>query len=489
MRQVLSLACALTVSLVTAGRAQTTETPHWAEGTHVAIVGRVTSAPKSILGVAHEHKMQVAVGPRRSDYTLHLSNAQILNDSGREMAVSDLKSDWWVRATGTVMDDPRRIKVSRLEVLAPNQRDFERSTAFRQGFTSGYVMAVNEGNERRDGTERRDGNVGREERGENRGAPGAKLFSEGTPVVLVGEITRKPRDAGVIVENKMRVGVGPDRTDYTLHLSDAEMVGAQGQTLHKSDLRSRMWVRAEGMVMNDPRRIKVSRLQVIGRDRPDLQKSAFYRPGLEQGYVMAVAGSREIFPERATSRFSATPVTLVGRITDDTGPFNATRKISVRSAGNEWNLRVVDGASVLDDTGKQISVHDLKNGQWVRATGWQTDDLRLRAFRVEALRPSEMFERSTFYRRDDPNGYYERVTVTDQAPFRRSRMTGTVTAVNREFGYVTLRNDQGRTHRVYTDLADLQRDGRSVDADAIREGDQVTVSGYLPEFPSGGADR
>jgi hypothetical protein len=148
----------------------------------------------------------------------------------------------------------------------------------------------------------------------------------------------------------------------------------------------------------------------------------------------------------------------------------------------------VDGATVLDDTGAQTSVHDLKNGQWVRVTGWQTGDLRLRAFRVEALRPGETFERSSFFRRAEPNGYYERITVTDREPFRQSRLTGTVTAVNSDFGYVTVRDEQGRTRRVYMDLADVQREGRSVDAGSIRVGDQITVNGYVPEFPGAAGD-
>jgi len=43
-------------------------------------------------------------------------------------------------------------------------------------------------------------------------------------VVVVGSVTSQPRNAGIVVENKMQVGVGPAKRDYTLHLKDAELV-------------------------------------------------------------------------------------------------------------------------------------------------------------------------------------------------------------------------------------------------------------------------
>src|SRR5437764_15442868 len=42
------------------------------EGQQVVVVGEVSSAPKKIAGVKEEQKMQVAVGPTRTDYTLHV---------------------------------------------------------------------------------------------------------------------------------------------------------------------------------------------------------------------------------------------------------------------------------------------------------------------------------------------------------------------------------------------------------------------------------
>lgn len=465
MRQTIPVACALVLGLAASAGAQTVERQTWTEGTPVVVVGRVTSKPKTLLNIAHEHKMQVGVGPRRTDYTLHLSDAKIFDQAGREMAISDLRSDWWVRAEGTVMDDPKRIKVSRLEVAGADAPGFAKSQFYRSGFEQGYVM-----------------------RAENRPVAGgtAGRFAEGTPVVVVGEVTSQPRDAGIVVENKMQVGIGPEKTDYTLHLGDAKLSGIHGEEIGKSGLKDRMWVRAEGTVMDDPRRIKASRLQVVGKDLPGLKQSAFYRPGFDQGYVLSVAGSREVFPRVADTRFAAAPVTLVGRISDDTGPFNATRKIQVKSAGNEWTMRVVDGATVVDERGKQVSVHDLKDGQWIRATGWQTDDLRMRVFRMEALGAPEAFERSTYYRKDSPFGYVERVTIVG---FEPQSFSGTITGINEDFGYVTVRDENGRERRVYTDLADLRAGDRGVTLSDVRIGDRISVRGPVVDIPASGFDR
>src|SRR5207249_1098029 len=133
-------------------------------------------------------------------------------------------------------------------------------------------------------------------------------------------------------EDKMQVAVGPGKIDYTLHLKGAPLIGETGAKIDQNDLVNHMWVRAEGTVMNDPRRIKVAKLQVIGKDMPGLQSSAFYRPGFDQGYVMAVAGSRQIFPETAVA-FTPAPMVIIGKVSDDTGPLETTRKIRVDAAG------------------------------------------------------------------------------------------------------------------------------------------------------------
>lgn len=126
----------------------------------------------------------------------------------------------------------------------------------------------------------------------------AVQYPEGTRVVIVGRISSQPRNATVAHERKMQVSVGPNRTDYTLHLNDARITGPRGGEGQVSDLRDRWWVRAEGRVMDDPKRIDVSRIQVLSKTRDNLKGTAYYRPGMAHGYVTAVAGSRQSMPHR-----------------------------------------------------------------------------------------------------------------------------------------------------------------------------------------------
>jgi len=299
-------------------------------------------------------------------------------------------------------------------------------------------------------------------------------FAPGTPVVVVGSITSQPRDAGVVVENKMQVGIGPKKRDYTLHLKDAELVDYQGRTLEKSKLKDKMWVRAEGKVMDDPRRISVNRLQVIGADAPNLQQSPFYRAGFEHGYVMAVAGSRETYPSTDSRGFDASPFTIVGRVSDDTGTLETTRKLQIQSAGNKWTLHVNKDAEVVDGKGEKVSVHEIKQGQWVRATGWQTDDLRMRITRVESLGADEAYRGSSLYREEYPLGYVDRISGL-RTDGKRVTVRGTVTFVDPEGGYFTLRDADGKEHAVYAELAEIRNDSRSVRFNTLRGGEVVTV--------------
>lgn len=303
-------------------------------------------------------------------------------------------------------------------------------------------------------------------------SPGA--FARGTRVVVVGPITSQPRDAGVVVENKLQVGIGPERQDYTLHLKDAQLLGMEGNRIEKSALKDRMWIRAEGEIMDKPHRIRVDRLQVIGRDLPGLQQSAFYRPGFDQGYVFAVAGSRETYPETPGPLFTAAPFTIVGRVSDDAGKLETTRRLRLLSAGNEWTLNVTRDAEVLDAKGEKISVHEVKKGQWVRATGWQTDDLRMRIVRLENIGLDEAYQQSQVFRAALPLGYLDRLRgVRDDG--KPVSISGTVTSIDTEGGYFTVRDAEGKEHSVYAELAEVRRNERTVPFLNLRSGDVVTV--------------
>src|SRR5688500_1670381 len=83
-------------------------------------------------------------------------------------------------------------------------------------------------------------------------------FTQGTPVVVVGQVSSPPK--GELNEQKMQVAVGPNRTDYTLHFRKAELIGLTGQKIDEDGFDNKQWVRAEGRVMGDPRRIEVHRV-------------------------------------------------------------------------------------------------------------------------------------------------------------------------------------------------------------------------------------
>ena len=112
---------------------------------------------------------------------------------------------------------------------------------------------------------------------------------EGTPVVVVGQISSPP--TGALNEQKAQISLGPGQVDYTLHFGDALMKGPQGQEIDEDALDDGQWVRAEGRIMNDTRRIKVSRLRVIsGRKLASLRGTSYYRAGYPYGYLVWPAG-------------------------------------------------------------------------------------------------------------------------------------------------------------------------------------------------------
>jgi hypothetical protein len=306
-------------------------------------------------------------------------------------------------------------------------------------------------------------------------APGP--FRQGQMVVVVGEITSSPkRIAGVQEEQKMQVGIGPARTDYTLHLGEAALIGTNGQKIEENDLVDKMWIRAEGTVMDEPRRIKVTRLQVIGKDLPGLKRSAFYRPGFDQGYVSAVAGSRQIYPDPAGAAFTPAAVVIVGQVSDDTGALEATRKVQVDAAGNTWTMAVPKETPVFDTRGEKISVHEISKGQWIRAHGWQTDDLRLRAARVENIGPAEAYRANSHFRMGEPLGYVEREPGAG-IRFTPLKLTAVVTAVDPEAGVITLRDDSGKERVIAIETVTVTADGKPADLKALQKGQRVTVEG------------
>jgi primosomal replication protein N len=302
------------------------------EGTPVEIVGFISSQPRDA-GVTVERKMQVAVGPQRTDYTLHLNDAQMFDVDGSEVALSAMRDRWWVRAVGTVMSDSRRIDVNRLQVLSHEGRNSLAGTPHvRNGFANGYVMPTGQAFVR--------------------GITPANL-TEGTPVEVVGVVSSQPRDAGVAVEKKMQVAIGPDRTDYTLHLNDARMYDVNGQEIAASDFRDRWWVRAVGTAMDDSRRIRVDRLQVLAKEDESFRTSQYYRQQFQHGYVL-----QRGFADTTTTRVAGERVEL--------GTMTYTGTVAAIDRANGWlTIREANGNERRIDIGRNAELPNINVGDRV----------------------------------------------------------------------------------------------------------------------------
>lgn len=245
------------------------------KGAPVMIVGQISSQPREF-PFRYEKKMQVAVGPERKDYTLHIGDAVMFDPSGKRVYASDMLDKFWVRAEGRLMNDGRRIDVERLWVLGKNDAAYTRSTHYQPALHHGFVERV---------------------AGERQTFRAAPALTAGERVTLVGEVSSQPRDIGFLVEKKMQVAIGPNKTDYTLHSGDAAIFNYHGEKASIDDIQDKMWVYAEGTVMDDPRRIKVTRLQVIGANQAGMKASRFARPGWDHGYLLHHSEHQRLFPK------------------------------------------------------------------------------------------------------------------------------------------------------------------------------------------------
>ncbi len=127
---------------------------------------------------------------------------------------------------------------------------------------------------------------------------------EGTPVVVVGQISSPPK--GTLNEQKMQIAVGRSRTDYTLHFGDAYVLkGPNGEKVDEDGFDDGQWVRAEGRVMDDPRRVMVSRIRIItSRKLANLRGNPYNRSGHAYGYIMWPAGEARVAGYRRVYRAS-----------------------------------------------------------------------------------------------------------------------------------------------------------------------------------------
>jgi hypothetical protein len=293
-------------------------------------------------------------------------------------------------------------------------------------------------------------------------------FPRDTAVLVVGEVTSPPKTR--LGEQKLQVAIGPEHTDYTLHFFGAQVLGVNGRPLDEGDFRHGMWIRAEGRIMNDPRRVKVSRLQVIASDRSTLAHSALLPMGQAEGYITSVAGVRETFPEDAAAKVRPSPTVIVSRVGQDYRPLDLTAGFTVQAAGADWRLELPADARLVDRQGGMVGAQEIAPGQWVCVYGWRTGDLRLRVARVEQIGKSA--RRSRHYRANSPLGYAE---SAEPSTLEQVTLRGVVRKVDAGSGYLTLRTSEQREQRVWLPAAEITVRNRIRTGD-YRVGDEVEVS-------------
>jgi hypothetical protein len=113
----------------------------FAPGTEVMLLAPVSSQPKGT-GVGVEEKLQVAIGPDKRDYTLHLRNADLVDLHGQEIYLSGLRDRMWVRAVGRVMDDSRRVEVAELTLVADVDESWRMGPFFPEGSNFGMIVSM-----------------------------------------------------------------------------------------------------------------------------------------------------------------------------------------------------------------------------------------------------------------------------------------------------------------------------------------------------------
>lgn len=290
-------------------------------------------------------------------------------------------------------------------------------------------------------------------------------FSKGAPVLVIGEVTSPPKTR--LGEQKMQVAVGPEQMDYTLHFFRAQLLGLDGKPLDEGDFKRGIWVRAEGSIMNDPRRVKVSRLQVIARNRAALAHSAFLPPDQEYGYIASVAGTRQTFPDSAEMTERATPVLVVGRVAGRVRLPHEVTGLTLTVAGIDWILEVPE----------EVTAQEIQSGQWVRVYGWRVADLRVRAGRIAVIGSGTVLRRSGFYRAESPRGYAEALDASILAP---NILRGTIRSVDTAQATLTVRTTDGRERHIWLPAAEISVCNRP-DARDYRVGDEVEVTIYT--FP------
>jgi hypothetical protein len=95
---------------------------------------------------------------------------------------------------------------------------------------------------------------------------------------------------------------------------------------------------------------------------------------------------------------------LVGKVVNTSSRLTK-RRVQVRAGGREWTLHVPSGAAVVNGR-REVSMHDLDVGTYVRATGQRIGDTRLKADHVYVIGDRLALRTSGYARRAGESGYF-----------------------------------------------------------------------------------
>jgi len=95
---------------------------------------------------------------------------------------------------------------------------------------------------------------------------------------------------------------------------------------------------------------------------------------------------------------------LVGKVVN-TSSKTLKRKVQVRAGGREWTLHVPSGSAVVN-ANREISVHDLDVGTYVRAIGERIGNSRFKATHVYVIGDRLALRRSGYAHRAGEAGYF-----------------------------------------------------------------------------------
>jgi hypothetical protein len=97
------------------------------------------------------------------------------------------------------------------------------------------------------------------------------------------------------------------------------------------------------------------------------------------------------------------PATVVGQVTN-TSNKALRRRIFVTAGRQKWALHVNETSKIFH-AGKEVSVHEIDVGSYVKARGWRIGKKRLDCERIDIAGDRLAFRKSDAFRRSAPEGY------------------------------------------------------------------------------------